>query len=119
MSMNVDNLVLKRFTTLYGLPTTDDQEGFLEEYRTALTGTDPRILKPAIDLAIKRQEVPAWPPVGACSAAVREISDRQYSERRLEFPKEEEYCQPTPESRARVQALVDGLVRKLRMKVEE
>ena len=115
MSMNVDELVLLRFVTLYGAPTSDDPEAFKDEYREALTGTNPEILKEAISLAIKRQTVPAWPPVGACVAAVHEVAERRAVDSQRIARRPVEYRrEPTPEQKARAAVLVKAVTEKLR-----
>jgi hypothetical protein len=111
---SVASLVVKRFTTLYGSPTTHDPEGFVHEYHQALNGTAPELLREAINVVVKRQTVPAWPPVGACVEAVHQAAERRAGERkRQERQEEADYRQPTPEERARVGALLAGLAGKL------
>jgi hypothetical protein len=115
---SVAEFVIRRFTTLYGPPSSHDQDAFEEEYHKALNGTDPQVLEEAIDTVVKRQTIPAWPVVGACVEAVNEVAERQAAARRRQVaPQQEEYRRPTPEERARVQALVNRVKSKLAGKV--
>jgi hypothetical protein len=83
-----------------------------------LNGTDPQILREAINTVVRRQGVPAWPPVGACVEAVNEVAERRAAERRRQVVhKPEEYRRPTSEERARVQTLVDRFKSRLSGKV--
>jgi hypothetical protein len=109
----VSTLVIRRFTTLYGPPTTDDPNGFIAEYHKALQGTDAAILEAAIDAVVKRQGVPAWPPVGACVEAVNEVAERRVAERRRQEEPVKERIEPTPEQKARVKAIAAQFQAKL------
>lgn len=111
----VDDLVIRRFATLYGPPTTDDAPAFIAEYHEALDGTDPDILRQAISVVVKRQTVPAWPVVGECVAAVNAAAQRRAAERGRERREAEPpRRQPTAEEKARVDALVKAMAAKLR-----
>jgi hypothetical protein len=102
---DVYDLVVSRFTTVFGPPTTDDHDRFVAEYYRALDGTDPELLRAAMDIVLDRQKLPVWPTIGECKLAVLEaVNNRDHARRySTTAPTEPDRSEPTPEGRAIMQ----------------
>lgn len=113
----VGDHVIKRFWTLYGEPKTQDPDGFLAEYETALRGFTEPILRQAVDRVVKANEYRSWPMPGEVCKACADIgvevgakAKREYREPQIPMPPA-----PSPEAVARVKALAAEFARKHRM----
>lgn len=105
---------VNRLANHYGFPEVGDPKGLVADYVAALDGTDADLLKAASDRLIRTHQFRNWPTVAECRTAIdRAASDRLNAQRRFGTPVEPVRRVPTPEERARVQALVDGLKAKL------
>lgn len=112
----VQSQVIERFGNLYGAANTPDPVAFKAEYTRALGGTDPDLLRAAIDFAIDGHTYQTWPTVGDCKAAVQVVAARRESDRkRRDWNGQDEraWHHATPESRARVGALMKEAVKNL------
>ena len=104
--MTVKELIIQRFLTLYGPPKTNDKKAFFAEYQRALGGVAPDILKAAADKAIDGHTYPSWPTIGEVVEAVKSVAEQRAMER-LRMPQPvEQRPEPSPEQKARVDALV-------------
>lgn len=102
----VSDVVLKRFTVLYGEPKTSDFEAFIAEYETALKGYHEPILRQAVDRVVQANEYRSWPMPGEICKACHDIGlGRLKAERRTVRAPEPDYPAPSPDSAARVRAL--------------
>jgi hypothetical protein len=107
---NIDQIIVVRFTNLYGAPLALDPVRFVDEYKTAMASCDSSLLERAIDRVVQRHNYPTWPTVGECVNAYRALSsDRARAnekeiDRRQEIPKREP---PSKESRERVAKMVE------------
>jgi hypothetical protein len=98
----------------YGPPEhAPDAKALIADYRAALAGTDPAVLQAASDRLIRAHQYRNWPTVGECREAVTvACADHARKHRRYEPPAAR--VEPSAESKARVQALVDGVRARLR-----
>lgn len=71
----VAQIMLSRFTTLYGEPRSPDVEGFMREYDDALRNMSDPVLRAATDLLVRRQKHRTWPTIGECYAACNEAAE--------------------------------------------
>lgn len=111
--MTVKELIIQRFLTLYGPPKTNDKKAFFAEYQRALGGVEPGILKAAADKAIDGHTYPSWPTIGEVVEAVKSVAEQRAMER-LRMPQPvEQRPEPSPEQKARVDALVRGALQNI------
>ena len=111
--MTVKELIIQRFLTLYGPPKTNDKKAFFAEYQRALGGVEPDILKAAADKAIDGHTYPSWPTIGEVVDAVRAVAEQRAMER-LRVPQPVEHRkEPSPEQKARVDALIQKAVQNI------
>lgn len=105
MNINVQRLVIARFTATYGEPNTSDPEAFMAEYSRALGGFPSPILERAIDRVIDEHEFNSWPKVGTCVKACRRLTPEPV----IEFPKhmDEPLPQRTAEQKAMARKIAD------------
>jgi hypothetical protein len=110
--MSVDQLVIGRFLTLYGAPTTNDFAAFADEYRRAIGNPDAGVLLEAVDRVVRRHTYARlWPTVGVVLEAVHAVaSERRHLQRPAPV---EQWPAPSAEAKARVAALVAGAVARL------
>lgn len=106
--MSVQAIVFDRFTSLYGLPKTENPNGFYGEYVRALDSTDKRLLAAAIDIIAKRHSYPTWPTIGEINSAVNEAANnvdrhQRFTRPALPAPRHRE---PTKAERARTADLM-------------
>lgn len=106
----VGRLFVRRFINNFGAPTVIDVDAFYAEYERALGGTDDDILREAAAHVIDHHSYPQrWPTVAECKTAVDHIAtERALARARRNWGKKDEQPrqEPTPESRARVEALM-------------
>lgn len=109
--MSVQRIVFDRFTALYGLPKTENLNGFFAEYVHAFDGTEPGILQAAVSRIIKAHKFQSWPTVGEVNMAIHAVAADVDARQRLGQPQlpAPRHKQPTAAERARVAALVAKL----------
>ncbi len=117
MTASIEILVCKRFMTLYGEPPGHSLPALLAEYRKALDGTEASLLTEAVDHVVKQHGYRNWPTVGECVAAVRVVAERRAAAklRTRNYQPEAPRQEPTPEARARVDALMKATIAKLKV----
>lgn len=76
MSAVID-LMLSRFTTLYGEPKTENLSAFMGEYVSALRNASPDVLRAATDALIRTNTHRSWPTIGRCMEAVTLAADER------------------------------------------
>ncbi len=109
---------IERLLALFGEPKTSNPERFLEEYRKALTGIDPRVLEQATDRIMKKSTF--WPKPAEIIAEAHTIAAMLYShqptdwdaldkDRRAGWSMSDLKKHRSEETRAIVQAMVDEM----------
>lgn len=96
---------VNKLAAMFGEPRTPDPELFLDEYAKALKGWDGLVLDRAVSEAIR--ECVYWPKPADIIQRAERIAAEMYKPK----PFDDRYAwrpEPTPEEKARVQALVDA-----------
>lgn len=111
----VEEFLTSRFLLLYGAPDSIDPPAFAAEYAKALCGTAPDILREAADLIVKQHKYRNWPTVGECVEMVNSVANRRMNQRRREAwgYSREVHEPPTPEAKARIDQIVQGVKQQL------
>jgi len=104
--------ILKRLVGVYGEPKTPDVETFFEEFAKALDGYSREALHLACSRVIRARTF--WPKPAEILEHVPKVS---YHPKFIDPPTPESTELPTPESRARVAALISELRETLADKV--
>lgn len=109
---------IERLLALFGEPKTSSPERFLEEYRKALAGIDPRVLERATDRVIQKSTF--WPKPVEIIAEAHHIAAVLYSHRPTDWDAVDKDRRAgwspsdlkkfrSEEARANVQAMVDQM----------
>lgn len=114
---NVQDLIIARFTTLYGDPKTDNIPAFVDEYERCLGHFSAEVLRRAASRVIDDQVFKAWPTPGECRKAAEAAQQMmpKPTPTQAELDKQaEKWPAPTDESKARVLSLKDLAIAALR-----
>jgi hypothetical protein len=125
--MNAADNAIERFIAMFGEPRTPNPEKFIEEYQKALRGIDAEVLDKAVDRIMRT--VTFWPKPAEVIQEAHRVAAEKYEHRpadwdaidkdRKEGWKFDDLTRSavTPESKARVQAMVEEMKRNLAERV--
>ena len=119
--MNAADDAIERFLAMFGEPKTPNPERFIGEYRKALIGIDADVLERAVDRIMRSTTF--WPKPAEVIQEAHRVAAEKYQHRpddwdAIEADRKAGWkfadlakSAPTPEQKARVQAMVDEMKR--------
>lgn len=119
--MNAADDAIERFLAMFGEPKTPNPGRFIEEYRKALRGIDGDVLDRAVDRIMRKTTF--WPKPAEVIQEAHQVAAEKYEHKAedwdaIEADRKQGWkfsdlakSAATPESKARVQAMVDEMKR--------
>lgn len=121
--MNAADDAIERFLAMFGEPKTPNPSRFIEEYRKALRGIDGDVLDRAVDRIMRKTTF--WPKPAEVIQEAHQVAAEKYEHKAedwdaIEADRKQGWkfsdlskSAATPESKARVQAMVDEMKRNI------
>lgn len=104
--MSYAETAIARLSAVFGEPRTENPELFVAEFSRAIARTDSQLLDRAIDDVIANCTF--WPkPAEVLAMVAKEAAAREAAEKRMAYTPAPDLPPPSPESAARVRALVE------------